>query len=152
MGLSPVQAAEQEERRRMVGQLYIGGVAKGEISETLGCSRQTITRDIKWLEKLWVRELIKDPVEHQARTLATLDKLEREAAERYRSTQSPYWWDRWLKAVLSTSKFLGLDAPGKLDAKLDAEDVHFTIEFETPDGRVVDAETWQMLELEEDAE
>lgn len=95
-----------------------------------------ITRDVKWLKKLWVKELIKDPVEHRARTLATLNQLERAAAEKYLATESPYWWDRWLKAVLSTSKFLGLDAP----AKLDGEDVSFTIEFETPDApRMIDA-------------
>ncbi len=33
---------------------------------------------------------------------------------------------------MSISKFLGLDAPTKLDAKIDAEDVSFTIEFDTP--------------------
>jgi len=43
-----------------VGQLYIGGVPKGEIAATLDCSRQTVTRDVKWLKKLWVRELIKE--------------------------------------------------------------------------------------------
>ena len=37
MAMGPVQAAEQEERRRKVGQLYIGGVPKGEIAETLDC-------------------------------------------------------------------------------------------------------------------
>ncbi len=41
---------------------------------------------------------------------------------------------------MSVSKFLGLDAPNKLDAKSDAEDVSFTIEFETPDApRMIDA-------------
>ena len=127
-----MQAADQEERRRKVGQLYIGGVPKGEIAATLGCSKQTVTPDIKWLKKLWVRELIKDPVEHQARTLATLYELE--AAEKYLATKSTYWWDRWLRAVESISKLLGLDAPSKVHAKFDAEDVSFTIEFETPDA------------------
>ena len=140
MAISPAQAADQEERRRKVGQLYIGGVPKGEIAETLGCSKQTVTRDVKWLKRLWVNELIRDPVEHQARTLATLFELEREAAEKYIATESAYWWDRWLRAVVSTSKFLGLDTPTKLDAKLDTEDVSFTIEFETPYApRMIDA-------------
>ena len=132
MAMGPVQAAEQEERRRKVGQLYIGGVPKGEIAKTLCYSKQTVTRDVKWLKKLWIKELIEDPVAHRARTLATLYELEREAAEKYFATESPFWWDRWLRAVMSTSKFLGLDVPIKLDAKLDTEDVSFTIEFDTP--------------------
>ena len=132
MAMSLAQLAEQEERRRKVGQLYVTGVPKGEIAGTLGCSKQTVTRDVKWLRKLWVRELIKDPVGHQARTLATLYKLEEDAAEKYIATESPNWWDRWLKAVLSKSKFLGLDAPTRMNAEVDAEEVSFTIEFEMP--------------------
>ena len=128
---SPLVALFFALRRRTVGQLYIGGVPKGEIAKTLCCSKQTVTRDVKWLKRLWVEETIKDPVEHRARTLATLYELEREAAEKYISTGSPRWWDRWLRAVVSTSKFLGLDTPAKLDAKIDTEDVSFTIEFET---------------------
>ena len=113
---------------------------KGEIAKTLCCSKQTVTRDVKWLRKLWVKELIKDPVEHRARTLATLNQLERDAAEKYLATESTYWWDRWLKAVLSSSKFLGLDAPAKVEAKFDAEYVSFTIEFDTPEPpRMIDA-------------
>ena len=61
MAMGPVQAAEQEERRRKVGQLYIGQVPKGEIALILACSNQTVTRDVKLLKKLWVKELIKDP-------------------------------------------------------------------------------------------
>ena len=152
MAMGSVQAAEQDERRRKVGQLYIGGVAKGEIAVTLGCSNQTVTRDVKWLKKLWVKELIKDPVEHQARTLATLYELEREAAEKYISTESPYWWDRWLRAVLSTSKFLGLDAPVKLDAKHDAADANFTIIFDTPDDLDEDGQPMMALNDSQDSE
>ena len=41
---------------------------------------------------------------------------------------------------MSVSKFLGLDAPVKMDAKFDAEVVKFTIEFDTPEPpRTVDA-------------
>ena len=41
---------------------------------------------------------------------------------------------------MSVSKFLGLDAPTRMNAKLDAEDVCFTIEFGTPDApRMIDA-------------
>ena len=55
--------------------------------------------------------------------------------------RTPFWWDPWLRAVLSTSKFFGLDASAKLeDPKLDAEDVCFTIEFDTPEPpRTIDA-------------
>ena len=56
MAMGLFQEADQEERRRTVGQLYIGRVPKGEIAETLGCSKQTVTRDVKWLKRLWVEE------------------------------------------------------------------------------------------------
>ena len=85
MAMSPVQAAEQEARRRKVGQLYIGRVPKGEIAETLNCSKQTITRDIKWLIAVWNKEMVKDPVAQRARTLATMQEQERIAAKRTRS-------------------------------------------------------------------
>ena len=42
---------------------------------------------------------------------------------------------------------LGLNGTTKLDAKLDAEDVSFTIEFETPDAlRMIDA-SYDVFEL-----
>ena len=99
MAMGPVQEAEQEERRRMVGQLYICGVPKGDIAETLGCSKQTITRDVKWLIALWNKEMVKNPVAQRARTLATMQEQERIAAKRYDETGSMGWWDRWVKAV-----------------------------------------------------
>ena len=67
-------------------------------------------------------------------TIRRCTQLGLEAAKKYFATGSPYWWDRWLKAVLSVSKFLGLDAPTKLNAKLDSGDISFTIEFERPDA------------------
>lgn len=134
--MSPVQAAEQEERRRKVGQLYIGGGPKRRNRQDSGL----LQPDRSALRKLWLKELIKDPVEHRARTLGTLVELEREAAETYLATESTYWWDRWLRSVVTVSKFLGLDAPTKLGSKLDTENVYFTIEFETPGApRVIDA-------------
>ena len=60
--------------------------------------------------------------------------LAQDAAAKYFSTGSARWWDRWLRAVESTSKFLGLDAPTKIDANNDPEDVNFTIIFDTPDA------------------
>ena len=131
----------------MVGQLYIGRVPKGEIAATLGCSKQTITRDVKWLKQLWVKELIRDPVEHQARTLATLQMLEQNASAKFISTGSPRWWDRWMQAVQAISKFLGLDAPVQVDRHLE-RGVNFTVEFETPDGRILDADEWSVMQLE----
>lgn len=148
MGMSAVQQYAQEERRREVASRYVARIPKGEIAKDLKVSKQTITRDVAWLIAKWNQELVKDPVAARARTLATMQELEAKAAQEYRMTGSGSWWDRWLLAVQSITRFLGLDAPIKVDAHLDG-DVNFTVEFETPSGRIVDAESWSIMQLEE---
>ena len=75
--------------------------------------------------------------------------MEEVAAKKYRIIGSPNWWDRWLRAVQTTSKFLGLDTPSKSDAKLDTEGVHFTIEFDTPDAPRTKDASLDVFELED---
>jgi len=48
--------------------------------------------------------------------------------------------DRWLRAIESISKFLGLDVRDSLNARIDAEDIEFTIIFDTPDDIYEDAQ------------
>lgn len=147
MGQSALAHAAQAERRRAVASLYITRLSKAKIAAKLEVSEQTIGRDVTWLLDKWNKELIKDPVAARARTLATMQELEAKAAQKYRDTGEGSWWDRWLVAVQAITRFLGLDAPITIDAHLDG-DVTFTVEFETPSGRIVDAAEWEILQLE----
>jgi len=147
MAMTAQETADQAERRRLIAGLYVRRIPKGEIAKLAQCSNQTVTRDVKWLIERWNKELIKDPVAQRARTLAALQELEKQAAAKYLSTNLMGWWDRWIQAVQAISRFLGLDAPIKIDAHLEG-DVNFTIEFEKPDGMIVDAEQWEVMQLE----
>lgn len=148
MGMSALQLETQASRRREVASKYVARVSKLQIARELEVNVQTINRDVKWLIEKWNKELVQDPVAARARTLATMQELEREAATRYVATKDGSWWDRWLLAVQAISRFLGLDAPIEINTHLDG-DVNFTVEFETPDGRIVDADTWRIMQLEE---
>jgi hypothetical protein len=149
MGMSAMAAENQASRRREVATKYIARVSKAQIARDLHVNPQTINRDVKWLEEKWNAELIKDPVAARARTLATMQQLERDAAKKYQDTGEGSWWDRWLVAVQAITHFLGLDSPIKVDAHLDG-DLHFTFSFETPDGRVIEAADWIVMEGEYD--
>ena len=109
MAQSKSQIAQQNERRRLVAGLYLRRTPKGEIAKAVGVAAQTITRDCKYLEELWAKELVKDPVAQRARDLAATDNLERDAATKYLDTGSPVWWDRVMKALERRAKLLGLD-------------------------------------------
>ena len=141
MAMTHAQIVAQDERRRKVATLYVQRVPKWEIAKEVKCSKQTITRDVKWLIDKWNKELVKDPVAERARTLAAMQELEMIAAKKYDDTKQMGWWDRWLIAVQAIATFLGLDAPIQIDAHLDG-DVNFTIEFETPERpRIIDVGT-----------
>ncbi len=109
MGQSKEQLAAIDARQRQVAQLWIRRVPKGEIAAAVGVERNTITKDIKCIEKQWHDELIGDPVAHKARDLAALDRLERDAAVAFVSEPSAAWWDRRLAALERRAKMLGLD-------------------------------------------
>lgn len=147
MGMTALEVVKQDERRRLIAGLYIRRIPKKEIAVFANCSKQTVTRDVKWLKERWNKELIKDPVAHRARTLASMQEIEKQAASRYLATNSIGWWRCWLEAVEAITRFLGLDSPIKVDTHLDG-DLRFTFMFETPDGRIVDAERWAVMQLE----
>ena len=91
MAQTAQQALEQAERRRTVAGLYIRRIPKGEIAQLVKVSKQTITRDVAYLLDLWNKELVRDPVAQRARTLASLQELEKNAAARYLATNSQGW-------------------------------------------------------------
>jgi hypothetical protein len=109
MGQSKTQLAQQTERRRLVAGLYLRRTPKGDIARAVGVTAQTISRDVAWLERLWSKELLADPVQQRSRDLAATDELERSAATRYLETGDPIWWDRIMRALERRAKLLGLD-------------------------------------------
>ena len=105
--------------------MYLRGVPKGQIATAVEVCANTITDDIKWLEALWRKELLDDPVEVKARELAGLYEMEREAinhltgynilkkGEPITIIGDGRWWDRWLNVKKRIAEMLGLDAPVK---------------------------------------
>ena len=147
MGMSALQAENQADRRRQVASMYVARVPKAKIARELEVNVQTINRDVVCLLEKWNKELVKDPVAARARQLATMQELESNAAEKFRATNEGAWWDRWLIAVQAISRFLGLDAPIQVDAHIGV--LPFTVEFETPSGRIVDAAQWEIMRMED---
>ena len=129
--------------------MYVTRMSKSKIARELQVSLQTVNRDVTWLIEKWNKELVKDPAAARARILATMQELETKAAQKYKDTGEGSWWDRWLVAVQAITRFLGLDAPIQIDAHLDGN-VNFTVEFETPNGRIVDAEQWALMQAEDE--
>ena len=109
MGLSKVQAAELADRRRIVAGMHLRRKTQAEIATELNVDPRTIQRDVAWLERLWQKELVTDPVKQRARDLAATNNLERSAAKRYLETGSEVWWDRIMKSLERRAKLLGLD-------------------------------------------
>ena len=151
MAMTKEMIQAQEARRHDIAIFTVQGMSKGQMALELQVSTQTITRDCKWLVDKWNKELVKDPVEHRGRILATMMHLRDEAAANYKVTKNMGWWDRWMHSTQSIATFLGLDAPIKIDATVDG-DVHFTFEFDTPDDRIIDVDraNYDVSDMEED--
>ena len=76
-------------------------------------------------------------------------ELERDAAEKYLATESSYRWDRWLLAVATVSKFLGLDVPTKICSERDAEAITITIKFDMPEPPRMNDARYDVIALED---
>ena len=96
------------QRRTLVAGLVLSKTPKGEIAKQLGVDPRTITRDIRYLEALWQKELVEDLVKQLALELATINKMEQIAWGRYYATNSWVWFDRILKCQAQRRNLLGL--------------------------------------------
>ncbi len=111
MKMGEKRIAALAERRRLVAGLYIARTPINEIATAMDVATKTIVRDIEWLEALWHKELVTDPVAQRARDLAATNNLERSAARRFMESGDPVWWDKVMKALERRAKLLGLDKP-----------------------------------------
>jgi hypothetical protein len=74
-----------QQRRTAVARLYLKQRTQAEISQTVGVSQGTVSRDLKAIQAEWQRQRLDDFAQVKLRELARVDQLERE-----------YWqaWER----------------------------------------------------------
>jgi len=71
-------ASELTRDRRRIADLYLSGWTQTAIAEEVGVSQQTISGDLKALQKDWLASSLVDYNEAKAQELAKVDRLERE--------------------------------------------------------------------------
>lgn len=77
------------ERRLRVAEMYLKGETQTAISEALGVTQATVSRDITYLHDEWVRSSILTINEAKARELQRIDHLERVYWEQYQASKTP---------------------------------------------------------------
>ena len=106
---------EVQERRRKVAVLYLHRVRQIDIARQLHVAQATVSRDLKALEKQWLRESTEMLAQVKAREVAELDEMEEEAARRYQEQKSLKWFKARLALKEQRAKLLGLNAATSVD-------------------------------------
>lgn len=108
-------------RRRLVARLYLRKMTQQQIADKLGYERSTISRDLKFLRKLWMKEAVADIDERRGRELAELEEMERDTIQNYSKAKEKNenksmlsWFRSRLDVKFRIDKLLGLSAPDKL--------------------------------------
>ena len=100
-------------------ELYLRGMGQQAIAEEIGVTQQTVSRDLRALQKRWMATTSLDIDEHRSRELARIDELERTFWLRYEaSDKTTHLAERWLSGVLKCidrrCKLIGVDRPAGL--------------------------------------
>jgi len=110
---------EIEQRRQMVGELYLRKLTQAQIGAQLGYNQSTISRDIKVLETRWQNAAVESVDRRKAKELAELESMERDAIVRFNKSATELervrWFSERLKCKDRIHRLLGLDAPGRVD-------------------------------------
>jgi hypothetical protein len=115
MPKSKARAAITASRRVEVAKLLRASVPVYRIAERLGINHKTATADTNFLLDLWAQEQKpEDRHRWRARELAKLDEIEIKVAANARAGHEGAI-DRVLKVMERRAKYLGLDAPTKVD-------------------------------------
>lgn len=77
--LKPFERYGQQERRRIVSDMYLRGKLQREIAAFLGCSVANVSYDLKFIRDMWKEEMLNTYDEKIAEELARIDRIEREA-------------------------------------------------------------------------
>ena len=88
-------AAERARDRRRASDLYLQGWLQVDIAKELSIDQATVSRDLKAIQKEWLKSALIDFNEAKARELAKVDKLER-----------TYWaaWERSCEDAETTTR------------------------------------------------
>ena len=70
--------AEVARDRRRIADFYLQGWLQADIAQEVGLSQPTISRDLKALQKAWLKSALIDFDAAKAKELAKVDRLERE--------------------------------------------------------------------------
>lgn len=103
--------AEIAYRRKLVGDLYLAHTGQDDIARQLKCNQSTVSRDIKWLKKVWMRESIGEIGDCILQELAELNDMERQAALAFarENGKNPRWLLARLRIKEKKYMLLGLD-------------------------------------------
>lgn len=124
---------EIADRRKKVAGLYLSRVSQNQIAVKLGCSRQTVTQDVKALLIEWREERLGDVESLVVRELAELATIEQQAAQQFALAADPAWLMIRLRAKERRSKMLGLDAPTRTDVTSGGEVIKSYAGFDITD-------------------
>jgi hypothetical protein len=107
--------AKRDARRAEVAKLLRAAIPVYRIAERLGIARVTATADVNWLLAEWAKEQRpEDRHRWRALELAKLDEIEIKVAANARAGHESAV-DRMLKVMERRARYLGLDAPTKVD-------------------------------------
>jgi hypothetical protein len=107
-----------------VTELARQGYRQWEIAEMLNTRQDTISRDLKVMEVIWMRSGMLDIHVVKLRQLNKLDEMEQIAIQRLKALEKdPRAGSRWLeerrKIIERRCKILGLDAPKQFDISVE---------------------------------
>ena len=77
------------ERRHLVAQRYLQGEQQFEIAASLGLDRSVISRDLKAMRELWLKQIVEHYDAAKARELAKIAMVEQEAWRSWHRSQEP---------------------------------------------------------------
>jgi len=78
---------ERERDLVRISDLYVRGVTQAAIAEEIGYTQQTVSNDIKEIQRRWLSHTTRNLDEAKAEELAKIDRLELEYWERYAASR-----------------------------------------------------------------
>ena len=121
------------DRRKQVAELYLGGKSQTEIARQFGVSQPLISKDLKIIQKEWLKSMLMDFNMAKSRELARIDHLEREYWDEYRNSKGKH-----AKQVIHERNGRSDDDVGQLSIA----ERETTIEERTGDPRYLEGVRW----------
>jgi transposase len=82
------QPSEIERDRKIISEMYLAGKNQYEIAEEIGVSQATVSRDLKAIQKQWMKQTTFNLDRQKGAELARLDKLEAEYWKSWRDSRT----------------------------------------------------------------